>query len=405
MNENIIATKPRIVVSNSGKWYLYFSIRNPKSGKLEPFKIEKGFKLISDDKGKKEYGEKLKNEYTEKLQRGWTPWRNEECIYEDQIQYKNEADRFGYQKKAKGTVRMFSSGFLLFKKKSLKQKTYSSYQSKMRIFCQWLENNGYGEYDISLITNKIILLFFEYLSTDRDLDKITIKMYRVKIHAFFDYLISNKHIFDNPVFNIPIGKKKKDNAPKPIFPNDLERLLKAIKKDDPQLFLACSMQYFCAIRLGTELRLLKIKHIDFWGKCITINQIDDKRNRQEIINIPTQLFDLITNVYHLQNYDREKYIFSHAGMPGDVALGVNSMRNRFNKIRNKLNLSQEYKYYSLKHTGAGMLLDSGFNLLEIMEHLRHTDIDSTYHYIRKLKGVKSEKIREHFPSPYEKFEE
>lgn len=403
MNENVIATKPRIVISNTGKWYIYFSVRNPKTGKLEPVKLEKGFKLLPDDEAKQKHGEKLIKEYSEKIKRGWTPWNKEEYIYEDQIQYKNEADRFGYQKKAKGTARMFSSDFLLFKKKSLKQKTYSSYQSKMRIFCQWLENKGYGEYDVSAISNKIILDFFEYLSVERDLDKVTVKMYRVKIHSFFEYLIKNKKIFNNPVFNIPIGKKKKDNAPKPIFPGDLERLLRTIQREDPQLFLACNMQFFCAIRPGTELRLLKIKHIDFWGKCITINQLDDKRNRQEIINIPAQLFELISNVYQLQNYDREKYIFGHAGMPGDAPLGANTMRNRFNKIRDRLNLSKEYKYYSLKHTGAGMLLDSGFNLIEIMEHLRHTDIDSTYHYIRKLKGMKSDKIREHFPNPYKDF--
>lgn len=87
-------------------------------------------------------------------------------------------------------------------------------------------------------------------------------------------------------------------------------------------------------------------------------------------------------------------------MPGPDPLGKNYMRLHFNKYRDMLSLSKEYKFYSMKHTGAGMLLDNGFNLKELMEHLRHQDINSTYHYIRRYKGNSSEKIRNNFPDPY-----
>lgn len=165
------------------------------------------------------------------------------------------------------------------------------------------------------------------------------------------------------------------------------------------------MQFFCAIRPGTELRLLKIKHINFWSHNILINIIDSKMQREEVINIPNQLFSLMTNTYQLQNYDKEFYVFSKNGMPGGTPLGTNNMRNRFNKFRDVLNLSKDYKYYSLKHTGASMLLDSGkFNLRELMDHLRHHDINSTYHYIRKYRGNTSEKIKNSFPNPFPNFD-
>ena len=248
------------------------------------------------------------------------------------------------------------------------------------------------------------MIFFNYLTNDRDLDKVTIKTYKIKISAFFDYMIKNKKLIENPVYNIPEVKKKRDEAPKPLFPNDLEKLLTRISKRDPQLYLACVMQFFCAIRPGTELRLLKIKHIDFWSHNIIINPLDSKMQRNEVINIPNQLFHLLTDTYNLQNYDKEFYVFSKNGMPGGTPLGINNMRNRFNKFREELKLSKDYKYYSLKHTGASMLLDSGeFTLKDVMDHLRHQDINSTYHYIRKYRGTTSAKIRNNFPDPFPNF--
>lgn len=404
MNENAIATKPRVIEVKNGNWYLYFSVRNPFTGKLCPVKIEKGFKKCVSIEEKRELGRTLIREYTAKLKKGWAPWNKDEIIYEDQIQYKNISESFGYKRKARGSIRAYASIFLEFKKQSLRPKTYSSYQSKMRIFTMWLENNNYGEYDLSAVTNKIIIDFFNYLINDRDLDKITVKTYKIKISAFFDYMMKIKRINLNPVYDIPEVKKKKDNAPKPMFPNDLEKLLTRISQQDPQLYLACIMQFFCAIRPGTELRLLKIKHIDFWSHNIIINPLDSKMGREEVINIPNQLFSLLTDTYQLQNYNKEFYVFSKNGMPGGIPLGANNMRNRFNKFREELKLSKDYKYYSLKHTGASMLLDSGkFNLRELMDHLRHHDINSTYHYIRKYKGHTSEKIKNNFPDPFPDF--
>lgn len=400
MNENITATKPRVVISENGKYYLYFSVRNPKTGKLYPVKIEKGFKRQDTTDAKNKFGAQLVREYTAKLKNGWTPWGNEEYIFEDQIIYKTEASTYGNKRKSRKTVRMYISEYLKTQKPNLKKKSFSSYQSKYRIFCLWLEKKGFGEYDVSYIDNSIIMDFFNYLIEERGLDKVTIKTFRVKIKAFFKYLIDEKRIKNNPVLNTPRGKKICDNSPRPILPADLKELMSKIGQDDPQLYLACMIQFFCAIRPGTELRLLKIKHIEFWTGNIHINMLDAKTEKDEIVGIPNQLHKLFTETYHLQNYNREFYIFGINGMPGATPLGVNNMRNRFNKFRDELNLSTEYKYYSLKHTGAGMMMDSGiFNLKELMEHLRHTDINSTYHYIRRYKGS-TDKIREHFPDPF-----
>ncbi|WP_303181344.1 site-specific integrase [uncultured Butyricimonas sp.] len=393
----IIAKRPKL--SEGKEWYVYFSVRNPKTGRMERQKIRRGFKELLTYEQKREHGQKLIEEYTELLKNGWTPWTDPDNIYEDQIQYKNESERFGYIKQNNNCVRKLTSEFLLFKKPQLKDKTYSSYQSKMRIFTQWLEKKNYGEYDITMLNNTIILDFFNYIINDQDLDKVTVNTYKIKIKAFFDFLITKHYILKNPVHDIPNVRKKVDNAPRPIEADDLKKLLSTIQKNDPQLYLFCMIQYYCAIRPGTELRLLKIKYINFSARSITINILDSKSSRQDVIDIPKQLFNLL-KMYQLQSFDKDLYIFGRHGIPGLESLGKNTMRNRFNKFRDDLKLSREYKLYSFKHTGAGALLDAGITFKDLMDHLRHSDIESTYHYIRKHHGKRSDKIRNHFPDPY-----
>ena len=55
----------------------------------------------------------------------------------------------------------------------------------------------------------------------------------------------------------------------------------------------------------------------------------------------------------------------------------------------------------MKHTGAGFLLDvPGITIKDLQEHLGHTNINSTYHYIKKYRGMTSEKIKHSFPNPF-----
>lgn len=392
-----IATTPRLVKGK--KWYIYFSIRNPKTNKMSPQKIYRGFKDLKTEEEKINWGNELIKEFTNKIKAGWTPWDFGDSIYEDEIQYKNESLSFGALKNNNNTVRMLSSTFLQDIKNGLKPKTYATYQSKLRIFNQYLEHKILDQYDISLIDNKVIKEFFEWLIYERKLDKVTIKGYKIKIKKFFDFLIKKEIVFKNPIYDLPKCHKVIDNAPRPFFKYDLKKYLTFIQDKDPQLFLACLMQYYCAIRPGTELRLLKIKDIDVWRSKIYINSIDSKMGRKEVIDIPEQLKDILTNRFHVQNYNSEFYLFSHHGIPGKTSLGHNNLRNRFNKYRDLLNMSKDYKFYSLKHTGASLLLDSGVSITELMSHLRHTDIESTYHYIKTHTGAGSDKIKHEFPDP------
>lgn len=87
-----------------------------------------------------------------------------------------------------------------------------------------------------------------------------------------------------------------------------------------------------------------------------------------------------------------------AGLFPSVLFGKNYFSRRFRMFRDQLGLPKGYKFYSLKHTAAGKLLESGATIIEVMNHLGHKDFKSTLHYVKRHFGNKSEKIINFCPS-------
>lgn len=399
-----IATKPYLVESEKSGWYVYVSVRDYRTGKLRNKKIRRGFKQLQTVEEKRKWGNVLIQEYTKKIKKGWVPWEDKASIYEDEINYQNENLRYSKLRKSTSTIRRVLSDFLSDKKLSLKKKTYATYQSKLRVFNKFIDDNKYSKYDIGLINNDIIQQFFRYLIEGKGLDRRSIKNYKVVLSMYFIYAIKRKLIIVNPVYDIPRGRKIRDATPAPIIPTDLKLLFTRIEKEDPQLYLACLMQYFCAIRPGEELQSLKIKDINFWNQTIHVASVYAKTSLSRTISIPEQLYSIMMEKYRLHCYDKEFYVFSKTRKPGPDKIGINTLRVRFNAFRDALGLSKDYKFYSCKHTGAGMLIEKGgLNIKDLQEHFGHLDVNSTIEYLKKFRGTTREKIRHNFPDPFEGF--
>lgn len=393
-----IATLPRTVEAKSGDWYVYFSVLNPITGKMAPQKVYRGFKDCNSSAEKKRWGVKLCAEITEKLKLGWTPFDQDTVIYSDQIEYQNLAGKFSKLKKSIKNTRYYLSDFLIYKRPLVKDKTYSTYQSKLRIFCTWLDHSGYRDYDVSSISNKIILEFFRFLIVEQKLDRVTIIKYMQMIRDYFSYMKKMNKVSENPVTDIPIPPKTKDNAPRPINPIDLDVLLTKIKAEDPQLFLACMFQYYLAVRPGNELRSLKVRDIDLFNNTVVITDESAKAGRRTI-DLPDPLVDICREL-QIEKYNLDFYVFGKSKVPGPERVGNNTLRNRFNIYRTLLKLPQTYKFYSMKHTGGGMLLAAGRTIEELRNHMGHKSIESTDHYVRRHFGNRNEAIIKNFPSPF-----
>ena len=380
----------------SKDWYVEYALRNPYTGEMRRFREYAGFKGLSSASERYALAEKIVESIKAKIAGGWTPFQDMATTYEDNIMMDHVAKRRGNEREGLVTIRKHLSEFLGLKKAEVSKSSYQTYQSKLRIFCEWAEHNGLDKIHVGYITSEHIHDFLRSMAEAKGLSRLTMEKYGQILHSFFDWLIRVKKIMkDNPVTDLPRVGKVVDQAPKPIPDQERSLLLAAMRKYDHQLWVVCQLEYYCAIRPG-ECRLLKVGDIDMENGCIRV-PADVAKNRQaETVVMPAQLVNLFRKE-GLEKAEKDWYLFSASGTPGKKKLGKNNFRNRFNALRDKLHLPPEYKLYSFKYTGGVKLVNAGIDTWELQRHMRHKSIDTTEHYIRKNFAVKSDVIKNHFP--------
>lgn len=289
-------------------------------------------------------------------------------------------------------------GFLLEKETTTQYKTYQSYRGNIGVFIDWLKEQGLDNVPIRQISENNITDFFYYLGKDKGLDRPTCERYCLHLKAIFNYAYDRGELNDIPFGYIVFPRKKKDQGADVISNDHLRFLLNFIREVDSQLFLACIIEYYCFIRPGKELRLLKIGDINCEDGLITIQKENAKNKTRQVVTMPQQLID-ICKKYKIDSADKTLFIFGNKKVFGTIPISINMLRYRFNIIRDGLNLPKTYKLYSMKHTGASNLHRSGISMREIMDQLRHTKLEATQHYLKHHCGIVNDRIRDNFPSP------
>ena len=370
------------------KWYVEYLWRVPGEEKPRKERIYKGV-YSGTEKERRKAAALIIREKTEWMKSGAHLQGNVKKVYADELLYRNEAKLYGEAQEHVVTTRTNLSEFLVEMKEKINAKSYENYVSKLRIFNAWLKSKKLDELNIKNLTRQNIIDFGVYLSSNQKLSRLTIKKYIQIVHSFFNFELDRRNIDYNPVDRIPTMGAIVDYSAVPFQLDERARLKEAIEKKDPQLWIACEIQYYCAIRPGTELRLMKIGWIDFDRKKFRIPVIESKSNRLDIVDIPDFLFEKIEE---FKKYDRDLYLFGKFQRPNSEAVGKNTLRNRFNRYRDELEISKDHKFYSWKHTGAIQLLDNGAKPYDLQNHLRHKSFTTTEVYLKKRAGNVDSKI-------------
>jgi integrase len=382
----------------SKQWYVEYAIRNPKTDKMERFRVYEGLSDPDPDK-RVVQAEKLINEYTEKLRNGWSPFTaDEQFIYEDELVYAEAAKVYGTIRSANATVRLYASDWLKDISSRVAEGTLPTYRGKLRLFCTWLDSKGYGDNDVTAITNEIVIRFFDYIIDDLKYSGNSVRKYHQILQNLFAGLVEQGKIKYNPVRKIRQCNRINDQTPRPIMDFDVADFRELIKKDDPQLWLALCFEYYCFLRPGKEVRLLQIKHIDFARGTVSIERERSKTKRAKTVTIPFVFLKELRDDWKLHTYPRDYFVFSKGGTPGTVHLSKTDLRYRFNKYRTKLNMPLEYKLYSWKHTGNARADDNPeISIRDMQKQNGHTSVQTTENYIKNKFGTVSRAIQNHFP--------
>jgi integrase len=382
------------------QWYIFFSYRDAQSDKMKRFKIYKGFTDCRTKKDKYQHGKELIEKYTNLLKTGWNPLieESEKVIYTDNLQYTALARAYSEKRQSNRNFSFYANLFLP-EIQGAARKTYQNYVSKYRSFDNWLSVKGIAGNDITTITQPIVADFFRYLIDDEKmkLARITLKKYEHMLARLFDWMVKNKHIRQSPVFDLPDTRRKNDQAPRPIHEGDIDRLVNEIK-EDRQLYLTIQLEYYCFLRPGAEIRLARVGWFDLAASRVYIPAEVVKTDQEKVVIIPRQFRDYLMKEWKLHNYPHDYYLIGQNGIPGPVPLGSNNLRNRFNVIRDRLELPTSYKLYSWKHTGNSRAEDAGISMAARQRQNGHSSLRSTEEYLKNKIGFRSPELEKKFPT-------
>ena len=172
----------------------------------------------------------------------------------------------------------------------------------------------------------------------------------------------------------------------------LARIMPEVKKK-PNLRRYMLWTYYSCAR-GSELRSLKIKHLDLNVKKITIMAEHGKTGEhvgKRSIPICEELMEIIKDD-KLSTLNPEWHIFGNKGVPGGLQADENYFSALYYPIKIKLGLDYRWSIYGLKHSRVIDLLIAGFKPIDVMYLTGHTDWGSFQKYIRELGAVMDTKM-------------
>ena len=161
--------------------------------------------------------------------------------------------------------------------------------------------------------------------------------------------------------------------------------------------MAVLLVYYCFLRPGQEVRLLKGKYFNFSGGVIRVPAEIVKVNRAKTVTMPDHLIEVLRK-YGVDKADPDLYLFGRHGTFGIKPISVNMLTWRFNKYRDALGLSKGIHLYSAKHTGNNAMIQFA-NITEVMNQNGHTNLNTTQRYLCKKIGLFNVNIQHNFKNP------
>ncbi len=373
------------------EWNVFFSYRNPKTGIMERFRKQTGINKHKTYEGKLEAARTLKKKWREKLLNGWSPFDNSEVVYFDPLEYQASADAYGRLKRGKQKLLFLISGYLTeHQPPKTKKKTYQSYQSKFRIFSSWLRLKKLDDIHPSSFTEDHAKDFFKYLLERRKASSSTYNQYRVLLNSFFEYAKTKRRVKKNPI-NVIEAFRRSRNLPLWYNEKMVQAITKHLAATEPQLLIVVKFIYYTYIRPG-ELRLLQLKHINFWNGTVVIPAEVSKNRKEQRVTIPDPLLDDLIEL-GWSKLPQDYYLFSLSQQPDIKPVGINYLSKRYSERVREIGIQEGYTLYHWKHTGAATALEQGINVESIRQQMRHYDLRITQEYLESMVAGKTSEFK------------
>lgn len=257
--------------------------------------------------------------------------------------------------------------------KKLSKNTKEAYLNDLEEFCNYINNPN-----IKSINTDDIRDYINYLAEEKQKDK-TIARKIVSIKTFFEYLIKNNIIDNNPSEKISSPKLKK-SIPKVLNINEINKLLEYKPTNNKEYRNKAMMELMYASGLRvSELVDLELNNIDFNNNYVRIFGKGKKERIVPINDIACKYLNEYINVYRaslLRGYITDKVFISSYGK----GITRQAFFKILKQIAKKQGIEKDFSPHTLRHSFATHLIEYGADLRSLSEMLGHENIKTTQIY-------------------------
>ncbi|QNM86762.1 site-specific integrase [Polaribacter pectinis] len=392
----------------SKSWYIYYSFRNPTSGKLErQSNIKAGVNLYKSKRNRYHILVKLKESLEYVLSQGFNPYKDNISLAEfiEQL-LSNEKDEIKKKPIEKETALSFEEKIIIdttisysiqesfdlaldTKSKVLNGISYQNFRNRINRFKKWLENEGCDfKQNISIIDKKLVIQYLNtVLQTTSPRNRNNT---RTDISSLFQTLEDNEIIENNFVKKINVLKSIPERN-KTYTTTEQKDIFKYLEKHDAVLYLFVQFISYNFLR-PVEVCRLKIGDIDLIDKKIYVRA---KNKPVKVKIIPDILINQLPDLSKLNKHD---FLFTPNKIGGQWETKENNKRDyftkQFKKVKDHFGLGKDYGLYSFRHTFITKLykeMAKTATPFEVKSKLKlitgHATMDALELYLRDIDAV------------------
>ncbi|WP_223034869.1 tyrosine-type recombinase/integrase [Hanstruepera marina] len=397
-------SSPKIYNANgnlSRRWYVYFSFRNPQTGKLQRMKNIYGTANNYDSKEDRlavltVYRNKLK----QLLKEGFNPFEDNSKLIEKRNQKSSDekVEEFISSdsiEEPKGSIDVaepsisiqdaFSRGLKL-KDKLLSNTTKRSFENRIKNFGKWIIDNHPEKTSITEIDKRLVMDFLnEMLGRTSPRNR---NNYRTDLSSLFQALEDDDIIEANFIKKIPVLKSipKRNKA---YSPEVQEEIFEYLEKHDKDLLLFIKFISYNFLR-PIEVCRLKVGDLDIKHKKVNFQAKNSPLKTKIIPDI------MIEEIPDLSKMKKGMWLFTPEGIGGDWNTELENRRDYFTKrfkrtVKDKFGLGPEFGLYSFRHTFITKLyrqIRKTATPFEAKSHLMqitgHTSMKALEKYLREI---------------------
>ena len=340
----------------SKRWYVYFSFRNPKTGKLQRMKNVYG--KANNHKTKEDRLFVLtvyKRNLLKLLKEGFNPFDdNSELFAKRKAENESPTEKHeNNQVKAEGqepqTPKMtlneaFDFGLKL-KEKLLSKTTKRAYENRIKNFLKWVKESHPEKTTIDKLDKKLVTEFLNHV-----LDNTSARNrnnFRVDLSSLIQVLEDNDIVPINFVKKIPVLKSIPQRN-KTYTNEKQEEIYQYLGQQDSLLLLYIKFISYNFLR-PIEVCRLKVGDIDIKNKTVKFKAKNSPLKTKIIPDI------LLNDLPDLSKMDKSLWLFTPDKIGGEWNTNIDNKRDYFSKrfkkvIKDHFGLGKDYGLYSFRHT-------------------------------------------------------